>query len=819
MSLILWFSECSYKNKNQVGGKCSSLGELYNLSNELKFHIANGFALTTHFYDVFLEQNNITSIISNKLENINTDDINELETESEKLKNIIVNAQFTEEQENILDKYYKELCFMYNNNNLEVAIRSSAIAEDLPNASFAGQQDTYLNISGKDELYINIKRCFASLFNARAISYRKRYNIELEDVKISVAIQKMVRSDIGSAGVAFSIDPESGYDKAIIINSSFGLGELVVSGGVKPDEFILDKRVLQLVSDAVSDAVSDPIPDIIPNPISDPIIMKKIGDKQTKIIYANNGGTEEIETNQNEKLMFSLTDKQSIQLAQYILLLEEKYSIMFNKKIGIDVEWALDGIDQNIYIIQTRPETVHSQQNLNIKQYILDETGKVLLNGIAVGSKISSGKVKILSSIKEHAKFNKGDILVTSHTTPDWESIMRIASCIITDKGGRTCHSAIIARELGLNAIVGCGNATKILKDDDQITVSCADGEEGTVYEGTLKYHIEEMEVDKDLFNDISCNSNNVKLMLNIGNPEACFSNSLLPNCGVGLLRSEFTISNYIKIHPLALCAYPNIRDDIKDQIYNITGNYNCGKEYFIDRFTKGVGRIASAFYPNDVIVRLTDFKSNEYRDLIGGELYEPIEENSLLGIRGAIRYYLKDYEKSFELECEALKYVIETMHMDNIIIMIPFCRTTDECKIVIEKLASYGLVRGKNGLKIYIMCEIISNVIEADEFSQLIDGVSIGGNDLLMLTVGTDRDNEILSAIATDKNLSYRRLIKMAIDTYKKNGIKVGFCGNQVSSSIEFCQFLINTGIDSISVTSDVALKTMINIKNMEFI
>lgn len=789
-SFILWFKECSYKNKNLVGGKCSSLGELHNLSQKINFNIADGFALTTNFYDIFLEQNNLTSIIENKLNNIDTEDIEKLEVESEELRNLILNSNFTIEQEKIILENYNLLCGIYHKENLEVAIRSSAIAEDLPNASFAGQQDTYLNISGYNSILLSIKKCFASLFNSRAVSYRKRYNIQISDVKISVAVQKMVRSDIGSAGVSFSIDPESGYDKAIVINSSFGLGELVVSGGVKPDEFILDKRVLKHID-------------------GDPIIMKKIGDKQSKIVYSQEGGTMEIETNLIEKLNFSLTNNQAITLARFVLLLEENYSKMFDKKLGVDVEWAIDGYDQKIYIIQTRPETVHSSNlssNLNIKRYILDQSGKKLLKGIAVGDKISSGKIKILKSIKEHKKFNEGDILVTDFTTPDFEPVMKIASGLITNKGGRTSHAAIISREFGLNCIVGCGSDINILKDDDIVTISCCEGEEGHVYEGTLKYHIDEINIDSNLKLPL-------KLMLNVGNPEASFSNSQLPNSGVGLARMEFIINNYIGIHPKALIDYPAIREDVREEIYNIIGDHDNGRWYFIKRLARGIAKIAAPFYPNDVIVRLSDFKSNEYRNLVGGELYEPIEENALLGWRGASRYYSKDYEDAFALECEALKYAREEMKMSNIIIMIPFCRTTEECVLVIDKMASHGLVRGKDGLQIYIMCEIISNVIEAEEFSPLIDGVSIGGNDLLMLTVGADRDNEVLSNIATDSNLSYRRLIQMAITTYKKNGIKVGFCGNQVSSSTEFCKFLIDAGIDSISVTSDVCLQTIVNL------
>jgi pyruvate,water dikinase len=601
---ILWFKECSYKNKSLVGGKCSSLGELHTLSTKLGFSIADGFAITTTLYDKFINYNHLSSIIEDKINNIDTENIEELETKSKELRDLIINSKFSDEHINLILSNYSQLCELYKTNNLEVAIRSSAIAEDLPNASFAGQQDTYLNIT-EDELILSVKKCFASLFNSRAISYRYTHNIQLSDVKISVAVQKMVRSDMGSAGVAFSIDPETGYNKAIVINSAFGLGELVVSGGVKPDEFILDKRVLA---------------DIDIN--ADPIITKSKGDKNSKIVYDERGGVTEVETSLLEHNDFSLTDSQAIELAKYVLQLEICYSILFEKQLGVDIEWALDGIDKNIYIIQTRPETIHNNsENLEICKYILKQKSKILVSGVAVGEKISTGKVKNLKNISEFNLFQKGDILVTEMTTPDWEPIMKIASGIITNKGGRTCHAAIIARELSLNAIVGTGNATEKLQNDDEITISCSEGEQGNVYMGILPYEIER----------IKFNTNTklpVKLMLNVGNPENSFSCSMIPNSGVGLARLEFIISNYIQIHPIALYDYPNIREDIRDKITDIIGNYSDGKLYFIHRLAKGIAKIASAFYPNDVIVRLSDFKSNEYKNLLGGELYEPNEEN-----------------------------------------------------------------------------------------------------------------------------------------------------------------------------------------------
>ena len=790
---ILFFKDCSYDNKNIVGGKNSSLGELYHLSQKLNFSIADGFAITTILYDKFIEQNNLNDFIKLKLGDIDYSDLNSIQNASDCIIDIIIKSDFTEEQLKEIEKNYKNLSSLYAKENLEVAIRSSAIAEDLPNASFAGQQDSYLNVFGIDSLIDNIKRCYGSLFNTRAISYRYTQQIPFEEVKISVAVQKMVRSDLGSAGVAFSIDPETGYDKAIVINSAFGLGELVVSGGVKPDEIICHKENLL-------------------NIVSDPIIMKKIGDKNTKIVYKEEGGTTEISTNLIEKLNFSITNSQSINLSRIVYLLEKEYCTLFNKNLGVDVEWAIDGKDSKIYILQTRPETVHSNKdttNLDIEKYILEEKGEILITGVAVGDKISSGNIKIIDNIKNISQFEKGDILVTDMTTPDWEPIMKIASGIITNKGGRTCHAAIIAREMGLNAVVGTKNCTDILKDIKTVTIDCALSEEGVIYNNLLKYKIDKININaKELAENLP-----VKLMLNVGNPDLSFKSCLLPNSGVGLARLEFIINNYIKIHPNALVNYPNIPEDIKEQIFNEIGDHDNGEWYFIKRLARGISKIASAFSPNEVIVRFSDFKSNEYKNLIGGSHYEPTEENPMIGWRGASRYYSDEYRKCFELECEAIKYVRTVMNMKNVVVMIPFCRTVEECKKVIDIMSSCGLKRGEDGLKIYLMCEIPSNVIEADEFSPFIDGVSIGGNDLLQLTLGVDRDSERIATLSNHENVSYRRLISKAIKDYKKNGVKVGFCGQQPSDSIDFCNFLIENNIDTISVTPDSLLNTLNNL------
>ena len=785
---IVWFKDCSYKNKELVGGKCSSLGELYKLSEQLGFKTANGFAITTILYDTFVINNNLNDIIEKTLDNINTNDIQELEYSSKLLKDVIISGKFTDKQINDIDEYYGLLCKNYDTSELEVAIRSSAIAEDLPNASFAGQQDTFLNIKGIKSVEEHIKKCFASLFNPCAISYRKEHNIDISQVKICVAVQKMVRSDIGSAGVGFSLDPETGYDKAIVINSAFGLGELVVSGGVKPDEFIIDKRTLTITN-------------------SDAIIMKKQGDKNTKIIYNNDtDGTSEVDTDNFEKNNFSLSDNDVLKLSNFILNLEDNYCRLHNKKMAIDVEWALDGNDKQIYIIQARPETIHNNdESMLLKKYILLEKGHALLSGVSVGEKISSGKAKYLKSINEFKKFNKGDILVTEMTTPDWEPIMKKSSGIVTNKGGRTCHAAIVSRELGINALVGTGNATEILNDGDEITISCGEGETGYVYQGILKYKVEQFKLEKNI-------SLPVKLMLNVGNPENSFNVSLIPNNGVGIARTEFIINTNIKIHPLALYHYPNINSDIKIKIHKIIGNKDA-KTFFVDNLARGIAKIAAPFYPNDVIVRLSDFKTNEYKNLIGGLLYEPDEENPMIGWRGASRYYSNDYEEAFSLECQSIKYAREVMKMDNIIVMIPFCRTPYECELVLKTMAKYGLERGVNKLKVYLMCEIPSNVIEADLFSKLVDGVSIGGNDLLQLTLGVDRDGERVTYLSDYNNISYKRLISMAIKTYKENGVKVGFCGQQPSDSIDFCKFLVEENIDSISVTPDSALSAIKNL------
>ena len=799
MSHILWFSDCSYKKKNLVGGKCASLGELYNLSHELDFNISDGFAITTKMYDDFLNNYNLHPIIENKLKEFNSIDnstIKDLNDVSNFLMNLIMKYDLLDNHKKSIEEYYNELCKKYDY-NIQVAVRSSAIAEDMPNASFAGQQDTYLNVVNINDLLLSVKKCFASLFNSRAISYRKSNQISYNDVKISVGIQKMIRSDKGCAGVGFTLDPNNGYNKAIVINGSWGLGEMVVSGKVTPDEFIVDKRALM-------------------DRAIDPILIKKKGNKHSKMIYKSDTESDliEVETTNNEKNTLCLHDVQITNLAKTMYRLEKYYAMLHDSyHMSIDVEWALDGLDGKMYILQARPETIHSvikdETIKKMKTYVLNKNEKLnlLLSGVAVGNKISNGSVKVLKSMDEYEKFNKGDILVTDITTPDWEPLMKISGGIITNKGGKTCHAAIVARELGINACVGCEGSTEILENVETITIDCSDGDVGKIYNGIIDYteNIIEVDISKKL---------PVKILMNVGSPESCFEHSMLPNCGVGLSRMEFIINTYIRVHPLALIAYKNMESDdpLKKQIKDVmdeTGMvFEDGSDYFIYQLSHGISKIASAFYPNMVKVRLSDFKTNEYRNLLGGDRYEPHEENPMIGWRGASRYYDKDYIDAFRLECKAILYARKEMKMKNISILIPFCRTSEECEKVNNILEEENLKRGDHGLEVHLTCEVPSNVIEADLFSKHIDGTSIGGNDLLQLTLGVDRDSEKIISLSDNNNISYRRMIKIAIDSYRKHGIKVGFCGQQPSDSNEFCDFLIDIGIDSLSVTPDSVLK-----------
>lgn len=802
-TFIKWFDECSLKDIDLVGGKNASLGEMISNLSTLNVKIPYGFALTTIAFDYFMNYNNFPQFILNHVNKIKvSNDLVSLKRNGMIIRNSILEGAFPEDLELEIKKAYKKLSNLYNDSNgvpqqnTDVAVRSSGTAEDLPDASFAGQQETYLNVRTNKELLFSIKRCIASLYTDRAISYRKSRNL-FSNIKLSVGIQKMVRSDLGSAGVAFSIDTESGYDEIILINSAFGLGELVVSGQVKPDEIIIYKDSLKKNKKC--------------------IIEKKLGHKTHKIIYGINPGQkiEKVRLDNLVKNKMSISNDQAIVLAKYVLILEEYYSKLYNKYCPLDIEWAIDGLTNELFIVQARPETVISKQNKStLKEYhlIKDEkfkASKLLISGVSVGKKMSSGKVRKLYSLDNREKlsqndyFKPGDILVTDMTDPDWEPIMKISSGIITNKGGRTCHASIVARELGIPAIVGTINCTDVLKNDQEVTL-VNEGDSGKVYEGLLNIRINEFDID-------SLPKINTKLMFNIGNPENAFNYHNYPVHGVGLVRQEFIFNNYIKVHPMALLHHKELNDEkLSKEINKLISGFDDEYDYFLKKLSYGLARIACAFKNKDVIVRFSDFKSNEYRNLLGGKYFEPNEENPMIGWRGASRYYSKNYQEAFGMECKAIKFIRDEMGLTNIIVMIPFCRTVNECKRVLDTMRSYGLERGTNGLKVYLMCEIPSNIILAEKFAKHIDGFSIGSNDLTQLTLGLDRDSELVQYLYDERDEAVKEMLSMVIDKCKKTGTKIGICGQGPSDYPELASFLMNKKIDTISITPDSLLKTI---------
>jgi len=799
-----WLSEVNLSNIDLVGGKNASLGEMLSNLQTLNIKIPNGFVVTTDAYTYFLEYNNLDSNIHDILNNIDYNDHTKLRRDAQKIRRLIQNGNFpTNLQNDILDKYH-QLSQLYTDINgdqqeeTDVAVRSSATTEDLSEVSFAGQQDTYLNVRGGSQLLERIKNCFASIFNERAIDYRHNVHFDTTTIKLSVCVQKMVRSDLASAGVAFSIDTESGNKNAIVINSSYGLGEMVVSGQVQPDEFIVFKPTL--------------------NQGYDSIIDKTLGNKLEKMIYSDNQDkrTKTISVSLDDYNNFSLNDKNILQLAKWVTTLEEYYSNKHQKWCPVDVEWAVDGITNELYIVQCRPETIHSNKDQNIltTYSLVNKSVEPILHGIAIGDKISHGHVKTILSLdsrQNDLEFNDGDILVTEITDPDWEPIMKKASAIITERGGRTCHAAIIARELGIPTIVGVINSTKELKSDQMITVNCADGEVGYIYDGELKYNKSELILD-----DIKM-PEKTKIMMNVASPEKAFQFAKIPNFGVGLARLEFIINNTLQVHPLALLHPEKVENnDVLDKIDDLAKSFEDPIEFFVNKLAYGIAKIGAAFHPNNVIVRFSDFKSNEYRNLLGGKYFEPHEENPMIGWRGASRYYSKEYEQAFGLECAAIKKVREEMGLTNVIVMIPFCRTVEECQNVLAVMEKYGLKRGENGLQVYLMCEIPSNVILVDEFCKYVDGYSIGSNDLTQLTLGLDRDSELVSHIYSEKNSAVKQMISMAIQGCKRNGTKIGLCGQGPSDFPDFAKFLVDEGIDSISLVPDSVIKTVLMLNQM---
>ncbi len=782
---VKFFKDLTIKDVPQVGGKNASLGEMYQKLGRKGVRVPNGFATTAFAYNYFLEQAQVKQKIKQALKGLKINDVNDLARRGAEVRRIILQAEFPTDLKTAIITAYKKLSAQYDVDNVDVAVRSSATAEDLPDASFAGQQETFLNIKGEEELMIAVKKCIASLFTNRAISYREDKGFDHFKIALSVGIQKMVRSDLGSSGVMFTIDTESGFRNVVLINAIYGLGENIVQGKVNPDEFYVFKPTLAIIS-------------------------RSIGHKRLKLVYSNNPHrpTRNVKVDPAEQRKQAITDDQVKQLAKWGMIIEKHYGK------PMDIEWALDGNDDQLYITQARPETIHSVRDYNVlEEYKLLKRGKVIVEGQSVGNKIGSGIANRIMDIKDISRFKPGQVLVTDMTDPDWEPIMKIASAIVTDKGGRTCHAAIVSRELGIPCVVGTNSASRKIKTGQGVTVSCAEGEAGYVYEGELEFKVNKVNV-KNLARP------RTKVMMNIGAPDIAFSSSFIPNDGVGLAREEFIINNAIKIHPLALIHYDKIEDKkLKAKIDKLTFGYKDKKQFFVDKLAEGIARIAAAFYPKDVIVRLSDFKTNEYANLIGGTEYEPVESNPMIGWRGASRYYDEKFEPAFALECRALKKVRDDMGLNNVKIMIPFCRTPEEGKRVKAIMAKHGLKQGKNGLEIYVMAEIPANIVLAEQFAQIFDGFSIGSNDLTQLTLGIDRDAGYLkvAGVSNEKNEAVKTLIRDLIKVAKRTKTKVGICGQGPSDFPDFAQFLVECGIDSISLNPDTVIKTTIAIKKQE--
>lgn len=791
---ILFFNEIRLSAISEVGGKNASLGEMYSQLNPIGIQIPNGFAITADGYRLFRKENQLEKVLEELLESLDTEHFTNLSSIGATAREKILSAQIPKDIEFEIKQAYRSLSEQCRLNPLSVAVRSSATSEDLPSASFAGQMQSFLNISSEDLLISAVHHCFVSLFTDRAIKYRYDMGFQDLDIAISVGVQQMVRSDKSASGVAFTIDPDTGFENTIVINGIWGLGENIVQGAVTPDEWIVFKPSLE-------------------NDKWKPILKKKCGKKEFTMIYNESKETNSVvqttintTTSLEKQNQFSLSDTEIIQLAHWCNIIEKHY------QKAIDIEWAKDGINNQLYIVQARPETIHSTINQPIrKTYTLMEKGTVLCKGIPLGDKITSGKARILNNAQEGHLVQDGEIIVTDITNPDWDPIMKKAAAIITNKGGRTSHAAIVARELDTLAIVGCGNATETIRNEQVITVSCAEGKEGIVYDGMLDW-----EITTEDFSQIEMPK--TAPMLILSDPEKAFELSQYPNQGVGLMRMEFVIANTIKIHPLALCEPEKITNpDTINQIAELTKGYIDPKDYFVTKLAEAVATVASAFYPKEVIVRMSDFKSNEYAHLIGGSYFEPDEENPMIGFRGASRYYSTFYRKGFALESQAMKKVRNEMGLTNVKLMIPFCRTIEEGENVLNEMAKNGLIQGVNGLQVYVMIEIPSNVLVADEFAKLFDGFSIGSNDLTQLTLGLDRDSAFVSYLFDEENPAIKSLIKETIRVAKRFDIKVGLCGQAPSDLPHFAQFLVEEEIDSISFTPDALLKGIENILEAE--
>ena len=784
-TFVLDLSEVGAGDVALVGGKCASLGELFRELTSQGVRAVDGFTTTSDAYHELLDTDGLRDRLKKLLKDLDVNDLDELARVGAEARQMMLDTPFPKEAETaILDSYHR-LGERIGKKNCEVAVRSSATAEDLPDASFAGQQDTILNVRGEQRLIEACLECYASLWTDRAISYRTAKGFDHFDVALSIGIQPMVRSDLACSGVMFTLDTESGFRDAVVINGAWGLGEAVVQGMATPDEWIVFKPTLKLGFR--------------------PIVTRKLGVKEVKMVFNDDGvGTMVRPVVETQRNRFCLAGFEVLQLANWACAIEDHYSKLAGKPQPMDIEWAKDGITGELYILQARPETVHTQNKENyIETYELTGIhGAPLTSGVAVGQKIGQGKAHVLLDPSKLNRFQEGEILVTTMTDPAWEPIMKRASAIVTERGGRTCHSAIISRELGIPCIVGTGDATEKIKNGGEITVSCAEGDVGNVYYGKIEYNVEKHVIDDST-------RPKTQIMMNVGDPDHAFSVSRLPNDGVGLARLEFIINNHIGIHPMALCNYPNLkrREDIEVIANRI--QEEDPKEFFIRSLSEGIGRIAAAFYPKPVIVRMSDFKSNEYAMLIGGREFEPIEENPMIGFRGASRYYDDRYRPGFKLECLALQRAREDMGLINIKPMIPFVRTVEEAKKVVDLMAEYGLVQGENELEIYAMCELPANVVFAEEFLEVFDGYSIGSNDLTQLALGLDRDSEMVAHLFDERNGAVEKMVAMAIDAARRKGKKIGICGQAPSDYPEFAEFLVKRGINSISLNPDTVIKT----------
>ncbi|OGS43429.1 MAG: phosphoenolpyruvate synthase [Euryarchaeota archaeon RBG_13_57_23] len=790
--LLLWFDKVGIKDIARVGGKNASLGEMIRHLTGMGIKVPEGFAVTTDSFRAFVAHNDLEDKVDDMVKDLDTDNPAEVAEGGKKIRQLFLDSDFPPDLRREIEYGYWELGRRLSIPNPSVAIRSSATSEDLDGASFAGQHETILNVRGELKVLDAIKQCFASLFTDRAIAYRCHKGFGQTGNALSVGVQRMVRSDLACSGVMFTLDTESGFDGVVYITGAWGLGETIVQGAVNPDQFYVFKEAI--------------------DKFEDPIIEKKLGSKTHKLIYTSKGH-EDVEVPERDRQRFVLEDDEIVKLAKWACAIEDHY------KKAMDIEWAKDGITGELYIVQARPETFHAVKSQSVLEtYVLEGRSDVLVKGEPVGSKIGQGVVRVLESVYEISEFKKGEVLVTDKTDPDWEPIMRIASAIVADRGGRTCHAAIVSRELGIPCIIGTGNGTKLIKTGQKVTIDCSEGQ-GLVYDGILKFR-----VDKTNISNLP--NTRTKIMMNVGVPEHVFTQGQIPCDGVGLARLEFIIASHIGIHPLALIEFDKLRKKaesdpeiakIVDAIEEKTPGYEDKEDFFVEKLAWGVGKIAATFHPRDVIVRLSDFKTNEYASLLGGTLYEPTEANPMLGWRGASRYYSGHFKEAFRLECLALRRVRDKKGLTNVKVMVPFCRTPEEGRKVVHTMTEFGLKQHENGLEIYMMAEIPSNVVLADEFAEVFDGFSIGSNDLTQLMLGLDRDSELVSHLYNERNPAVKHMIQTVIERVKKKGRKIGICGQAPSDFPDFAEFLVECGIDSISLNTDSVIKTRLIVAEKE--